>query len=72
MKPSYNKHHPYSKRYRQYGTETKTVLIKEHRAYHELVGDKDPVNALCYIIMNFLPEKMMPLVAEIKEKYGDK
>jgi len=70
MRRKYNKHHPYSKKHRQFGTETKRVKIDEHRAYHQLVGDKDPINALCYIILNFMPEDMKPLMQEVK-KYGE-
>ena len=70
MKPKYNRHHVYSKRHRQYGTETKTVLISEHQAYHEISKDMHPVDALCYIIRNFLPTEFAPLMKEVK-KYGE-
>jgi len=66
-----NRHHPYPKKYRKLGAETKRVDVREHQAYHQLVGDKDPINALCYIILNFMPDEMRPLMGEVK-KYGER
>jgi hypothetical protein len=66
-----NRHHVYPKRYRQYGTQTKIVDARKHNAFHQIVEDKDPVNALCYIILHFMPDEMRPLMNEVK-KYGEK
>ena len=70
MKPKYNRHHVFSKKYRKYGTETKIVLISEHRAFHEISKNMHPADALCYIIRNFMPTEFAPLLQEVK-KYGE-
>jgi len=66
-----NRHHVYPKRYRKYGSQTKIVDAKKHNAFHQIVEDKDPVNALCFIILHFMPDEMRPLMNEVK-KYGEK
>lgn len=61
-----NRHHPYPKKYRKLGTETKIVDSRKHAAWHIIVQDLDPVNALCYVILNFMPTEFEPLMDEVK------
>jgi len=53
-----SKHHCYPKRFRNGNTETKTVTIAEHRAWHLLVGDEHPINAMRILANKFLPSDM--------------
>ncbi len=55
------RHHAYPRkwRYKNKGTtEIKMVEGKKHRAYHLLCGDMHPIEALKYIVENFLPSNI--------------
>ena len=62
----YDHHHVYPKQCRHGRTEKKIVKAREHNAWHQVVGDKDPANALCYVIMNFMPSEYQYLLGIIK------
>ncbi len=46
MRNPYDKHHVYPKKHRQFGTQKKRVLKKYHRAWHILVSDLHPEEAV--------------------------
>ena len=50
-----SRHHCYPRRWRNGNTETKIVTKEEHRAWHTLVGDEHPINALRILANKFLP-----------------
>ncbi len=62
------RHHtyPHKWRHKQNGTtEVKMVNGKKHRAWHILVGDMNPRQALQYLAENFLPSNLQISVREL-------
>ncbi|MDF1498509.1 MAG: hypothetical protein P1P85_04125 [Patescibacteria group bacterium] len=53
-----SRHHTYPKKWRNGNSEIKLVTDKEHRAWHILVGDEHPINAMKILANKFLPSDM--------------
>lgn len=63
------KHHVYSKKCRKVGqTETKEVNHHEHQAWHNLVYNLSPEEALEFIAKQFLPKEYEEKIIKVLEE----